>query len=117
MKECLYVKDSLLEENKKPIIDFGLFEKDWFVVENYKMQNTSYANNCKAQKKSEIILEFIEFCTSDWFALIFVLFECVATSLLTCDSITKSKAICACMFVLIFNFPWCLDLINFLFLF
>jgi hypothetical protein len=28
MKECLYVKDSLLEENKEPIIDFGFFEKD-----------------------------------------------------------------------------------------
>jgi len=28
MKEWLCVKDSLLEENKKPIINFGLFEKD-----------------------------------------------------------------------------------------
>jgi hypothetical protein len=66
MKECLYVKDSLLEENKEPIILVLVYLKRIdFVVENYKMQNTSYANNCKAQTKSEIILEFIEFCTSD----------------------------------------------------
>jgi hypothetical protein len=45
------------------------------------------------------------------------LFECVATSLLTCDSITKIKAICACTFVLVFYFPWCLDLIKSFFLF